>query len=180
MKKRTRYLLVLATAALVALALAAPVVAHQLSVRGMSGTLPLYTATPYEGAKVDSHDIQGTLWFDMTIDPYKVKYVVTAHHLDKRTRYALVNIFAHDDSKHFHVNVLDDATSTRRGTLSLRGSAGLSDIKEFSPDPWVSGAQIGLFKYSDIKTIDGKTYVHEDAQVLFGLAGLPIVLYKAK
>jgi hypothetical protein len=165
----------LAGAALLALAVAAPVVAYQLSLRGMSGDIPLYNANPYAGETVDPRGAEGTLWFDMTINPYKIKFVLAAHRLEKKTHYALVNEYAYDQVNKLKIHVLADGYSSRRGSLYLKGWADRDTLTEFSPTPWVSGAQVFVVKYDAIRTVDGQTYVDESAQVLWGTAGLPVV-----
>lgn len=179
MKKRTRYLVALAAAALVALAVAAPVVAHQLGTRGMSGTLPLYNAAVYDGSKVDRHGAEGKVWFDMTTKPYKITYLLTAWDLKKRTKYALVNFYCDNKDMGLGVHVLKETTSTRRGSLTMRGSAGINNLEEFAPDPWFTGAQLGLVPSSALNNVGEMVWVKDADVVLYAVAGLPIVLLKS-
>lgn len=177
MKKRTRYLIALAAAALVALALAAPVVAHQLGTRGMSGSLPLYNAALYDGSTIDRHGPEGTLRFDMTTKPYKIKYILTARGLQARTKYALIDFYCEDAIKGLGVRVLREATTTRRGTLYVRGAGGADDFREFTIDNrWVSGAQVGVIPSSALHRIGDMVWVNDADVALYAVAGLPTVV----
>jgi hypothetical protein len=191
MKMRKRGLFMLAIMALVALAVAVPVVASVMATPGATGTLNFVNvnqyANPDDPPAPDPSGPAGTMAFTASVlvtgspeAPNEfVSYKFSAVRLCKNTSYTLVNpAFIIADPNHLRVNVLASGVTNRAGVLCIKGRAtlgyGADHLMQFDGTVWASGARFQLVKSEDVHESDDSWIERSDA-VLFSVLGVPLV-----
>ena len=185
MKTKRRALLALTVVALAALAVAVPVVAGTLGIRGMNGVLIFTPHSVYDspkGVAQTSQDPIGRMVFTTVVNPYRTAFAFTAVKLAPCQDYALVNPYSAFwlDDDQVCVNIVAEGTTNKAGLLYLKGFADRDQLQQYDKEPWVSGAQLCLVPREDIQEWGQRDgyYVGEKDAVLYSVLGLPIVLVK--
>lgn len=189
MKTRKRGLFMLAIVALVALAVAVPVVAGVMTTPGATGTLNFVNvnqyANPDNPPAPDPKGPAGTMAFTASVlvspeapDEF-VSYTFNAVRLCPNTPYTLVNpAFIIADPNHLRVNVLASGVTNKAGVLCIKGRAtlgyGPNHIMQFDGSVWASGARFQLVESGDVHEA-GDYWIERSDAVLFSVLGVPLV-----
>lgn len=193
---KKRLLIAAIVGALVAVAVAVPVIAATFGKPAESGYVRMYNYVNTDDGD-DSWEATGTstvrLAFDATADPYSIAMCVTGTRLKPKTQYALVNIigFGHEadapDAEYFvDVTVLGTATTNKLGALSLKActdylSDGWNDNDSQYDNVWsrFSGADVWLVPFDAVEVYESENYVNlpswpnPEACFVFASLGLP-------
>jgi hypothetical protein len=191
MKKRARFLTILALAVLLVLAVVTPVVAHSLSTPVMKGELYLYAKTPLEpgagnpwpiaqAAKAENEHHwkmkagpAGRMDFQLSTSPDYSKYMLTFKFKGwglgpKGTSYALVNYKGWPN-----VTILGTGVANGSGKVFIKGMTTVPLVSETPADPVTPGAKIWLVPSDQLS---GSAFVAWDpTKILFEGVGMPIL-----
>lgn len=183
--------IVLAVVALIALAVAVPVVAGSLATPGGTGTLNFVNVNQYgpdwqSAPPINPRGPAGGMVYTtsvittQTVEPQQfVSYAFTASRLCRGTNYALVNVFAlHNDPTQvdpddvaLDVYVLGYGTANKAGIVCIKGCAPLAHLNADPPqlglseflsgDGRTSGARLRLVATSLLQAEDNPEHVAE-------------------
>jgi hypothetical protein len=193
MKKRARFLTVLALAVLLVLAVVTPVVAHSLNTPVMKGELSLYAKTPLDpgagpwpivqGTKAANEQHwkakagpSGTMDFQISTSPdystYKLTFKFKGCGLGpKGTSYTLVNYLGWPN-----VSILGTGITNGSGKVFIKGMTTTPLASETPADPVTPGAKIWLVPSDQLS---GTAFIAWDpTKILFEGVGMPILALK--
>jgi hypothetical protein len=186
--------------ALVALAVAVPVVAGSMTTPGGTGTINFVNVNQYgpdwqSAPPINPKGPCGTFTYVASVqttqcpEPQQyVQYTFSASKLSKGVEYALVNQFdLHDqEATQLDVHLLATGIANKAGILCLKGTATLDNLEEFQQLARTSGARLRLIPNPTVNMpLDeehtdqdhGTVYVIDaDLGVLFSVLGVPIIL----
>jgi hypothetical protein len=193
--KTKRGAILLAAIALVALAVAVPVVAGSVGTPGATGTLNFVNVNQYgpnwqSAPPINPRGPVGSLAYTASVVTTQteypqeiVKYTFSASRLCPGKEYALVNIFGlhTPDAQIIDVYILGRATANKAGVVCIKGIATLDELAELADnEAWGSGARLRLVPDPDanlhFEVETDAWYVDADCAVLFSVLGIPLIL----